>query len=119
MASLSYKIEAYLERKVNFNPISGEIKLQNDGSGEYIKYWSDAVEKPQPTAEQLEAVSSQADADYNSFHLGRVRKKLYGRWQNQLDQLYHDIDNNKLGADAKTGTWYLAVKAVKDDNPKD
>ena len=52
MASLSYKIEAYLERKVNFNSISGEITLQNDGQGEYIKYWSDSVEKPQPTDEQ-------------------------------------------------------------------
>ena len=115
MASLSYKIEAYLERKVNFHPRGGEIRLQDDGQGVYIKYWSDAVEKPQPTAEQLEAVSSQADADYNSFHLGRVRKKLYGRWQNQLDQLYHDIEAGKLD---ETGEWFKAVKKVKDDNPK-
>ena len=36
----------------------------------------------------------------------------------QLDALYHDIDDGKLGADAKTGTWYTAVKAVKDEFPK-
>ena len=28
----------------------------------------------------------------------------------QLDKLYHDIDDGKLD---KTGTWYLAIKATK------
>lgn len=36
----------------------------------------------------------------------------------QLDMLWHDIDAGKLGVDAKTGTWYLAVKAIKDAFPK-
>ena len=36
----------------------------------------------------------------------------------QLDALYHDIDDGKLGADAKTGGWFAAVKAVKDEFPK-
>ncbi len=36
----------------------------------------------------------------------------------QLDQLYHDIDAGKLGADAKTGDWYIAIKKVKEDTPK-
>tara|TARA_E500000331_G_scaffold302819_1_gene304952 strand:- start:605 stop:973 length:369 start_codon:yes stop_codon:yes gene_type:complete len=42
----------------------------------------------------------------------------YADLGDQLDQLYHDIDDGKLGADAKTGSWYLAVKKVKDDFPK-
>tara|TARA_B100001093_G_C26811527_1_gene1007775 strand:- start:56 stop:427 length:372 start_codon:yes stop_codon:yes gene_type:complete len=33
----------------------------------------------------------------------------------QLDLLYHDIDNNKLD---KTGEFYKTLKAVKDSNPK-
>ena len=33
----------------------------------------------------------------------------------QLDLLYHDIDNNKLN---KTGEFYKTLKAVKDSNPK-
>ena len=37
---------------------------------------------------------------------------------NQLDQLYHDVDDGKFGADAKTGAWYLAIKAVKDKYTK-
>ena len=107
MASLSYKIEAYLERKVNFHPRGGEIRLQDDGQGVYIKYWSDAVEKPQPTAEQLEAVSSQADTDYNNFHTRRVRKKLYGNIGDQLDEIFNDID-----------AWKARIKSIKDANPK-
>jgi hypothetical protein len=36
----------------------------------------------------------------------------------QLDQLFRDVDSGKFGADAKTGEWYIAIKAVKDANPK-
>lgn len=46
------------------------------------------------------------------------RQKYYPNPLDQLDALWHDIDEGKLGADAKTGTWYLAVKAVKDKYPK-
>tara|TARA_R100000329_G_C7441090_1_gene155104 strand:- start:119 stop:445 length:327 start_codon:yes stop_codon:yes gene_type:complete len=33
----------------------------------------------------------------------------------QLDKLFHDIDNGTLD---KTGEFYTAIKKVKDDNPK-
>ena len=36
----------------------------------------------------------------------------------QLDALWHDIDDGKLGDSAKTGSFYLALKAVKDKYPK-
>ena len=36
----------------------------------------------------------------------------------QLDQLFHDVAAGKFGADAQTGEWYTAIKAVKDANPK-
>ena len=42
----------------------------------------------------------------------------YNSLPDQLDQLYHDIDDGKFGADAKTGAWYTAVKAVKDKYTK-
>jgi len=47
-----------------------------------------------------------------------TRRKKYGDIAMQLDKLWHDIDDGKFGADAKTGTWFLAIKQVKDDNPK-
>jgi len=42
----------------------------------------------------------------------------YKSLPDQLDQLYHDIDDGKFGTDAKTGAWYAAVKAVKDKYTK-
>ena len=57
-------------------------------------------------------------ADYaalrTSVHSGHGYKSI----PDQLDQLYHDVDDGKFGADAKTGTWYAAVKAVKDKYTK-
>jgi len=46
------------------------------------------------------------------------RASYYERLGDQLDKLYHDIDSGKLGADAKTGSFYVGRKAVKDKYPK-
>lgn len=54
-------------------------------------------------------------ADYaalrTSVHSGHGYKSL----PDQLDQLWHDIDDGKLD---KTGSWYLAIKATKDKYTK-
>ena len=36
----------------------------------------------------------------------------------QLDKLWHDIDSGLFGELAKTGSFYVDIKAVKDANPK-
>ena len=46
------------------------------------------------------------------------RAAYYETLGNQLDKLYHDIKSGKLGEDAKTSTFYLGRKAVKDKYPK-
>tara|TARA_Y100000758_G_C15903953_1_gene368898 strand:- start:192 stop:377 length:186 start_codon:yes stop_codon:yes gene_type:complete len=46
------------------------------------------------------------------------RAAYYETLGNQLDKLYHDIDSGKLGEDAKTSSFYLGRKAVKDKFPK-
>tara|TARA_B100000405_G_C16406739_1_gene308839 strand:- start:241 stop:525 length:285 start_codon:yes stop_codon:yes gene_type:complete len=38
--------------------------------------------------------------------------------ENQLDQLYHDINAGKFGADAKTGEWFIGITSVKTAFPK-
>ena len=45
------------------------------------------------------------------------RAKYYTLLREQLDNLFHDIDSGKFGDTAKTGTFYLARKAVKDKYP--
>ena len=56
---------------------------------------------------------SKLDEQDNGYK--RLRLESYGSWNDQLDSLWHDIDQGKLH---KTGSWYKAVKKVKDDNPK-
>tara|TARA_R110000803_G_scaffold54209_1_gene110858 strand:+ start:2387 stop:2728 length:342 start_codon:yes stop_codon:yes gene_type:complete len=46
------------------------------------------------------------------------RRNNFGSAEQQMALLYDDIDSGKFGDDAKTGLWYLHVKAVKDANPK-
>ena len=36
----------------------------------------------------------------------------------QLDQLYHDMADGKLGAGATTGSWYVGITSVKIAHPK-
>ena len=37
---------------------------------------------------------------------------------NQLDQLYHDMQDGKLGVAATTGSWYVGITSVKTAFPK-
>ena len=37
----------------------------------------------------------------------------YPNIRNQLDQLWHDIDSGKFGANAKTGDWFVGISSVK------
>jgi len=42
----------------------------------------------------------------------------YGTIQEQLDDLWHDVDNGFFGEDAKNGEWYKKIKDIKDRYPK-
>lgn len=68
-------------------------------------------------AEYEQAIEDLAQSKLNEQDNGykRSRVESYGSWNDQLDKLYHDIDQGKLD---KTGSWYKAIKQVKDDNPK-
>ena len=50
-------------------------------------------------------------ADYASLRTDSMVDGSYPSIPDQLDKLYHDIDDGKLD---KTGSWYLAIKATKD-----
>ena len=42
----------------------------------------------------------------------------YGSIGEQLDQLYHDMKDGKLGVAATTGSWYVGITSVKTAFPK-
>jgi len=46
------------------------------------------------------------------------RRNSFEKIAEQLDMLFHDIDDGKCGEDAKTGQFYLHIKGIKDNNPK-
>ena len=64
-----------------------------------------------PTEEEVNAKIAELEWEQN-------RISAYPQLGEQLDKLFHDIDGGLLGEDAKTGSLYLALKEVKDDNPK-
>jgi len=104
MASLSNKIKQYVNAEVDF---LNDVKLQDDGNGAYIKEWN--LEIPKPTDAQLSAVESDADKLERNNQVIATRKKLYGSWESQLEEIY---DN---GIDS----WKTRVAQIKADNPKE
>tara|TARA_R110000824_G_scaffold157320_2_gene330750 strand:+ start:624 stop:941 length:318 start_codon:yes stop_codon:yes gene_type:complete len=105
MENLSYKVISYLGRKPNF---PSEVRLQNDGSGDYIAEWNISSEKAKPTDSQLNALASEATKLKNNNEIRNTRRTAYGDIGDQLDEIYKDID-----------AWKARVKKIKDDNPKE
>ena len=56
--------------------------------------------------------------NYQIHRVGTATTSGYIPIQDQLDQLYHDINAGKFGADAKTGEWFVGISSVKTAFPK-
>ena len=76
---------------------------------------------------QITIVQSNVDAarvelnklNYKSDRVvGSATTSGYPFIQDQLDQLYHDMTDGKLGAGATTGSWYVGITSVKTAFPK-
>ena len=110
MAQLSTKIKLYCEANgvsnVNFLE---DVMLQDDsdGNGAYIKEWN--LDIAQPTQAQLDALESQAQTYENNQQIIATRKKLYGSWETQLEEI------NEQGIDS----WKARIQQIKTDNPKE
>ena len=78
-------------------------------------------EKVLLTAEEIsarEAEEAAAKTEEDALKYKVSREINYPSLPEQFDQLFRDITAGKFGDDAKTGEWYIAIKAVKDANPK-
>ena len=116
MAILHTKVKKYLEAnsKTDAELYNGNIELVDEGSGRYIRTWNvDGVTKP--TDSQIASYETAGDEEEALTKILVKRKKEYLSWNEQLDKLYHDINDGKLD---KTGSWYKHIKAVKDANSK-
>ena len=70
----------------------------------------------------LSAMQSDWDEKNKQYKLERVigvgTTAGYESISNQLDQLYHDMKDGKLGVAATTGSWYVGITSVKTSFPK-
>ena len=109
MASLSSKIKEYAKANgvANVDFIS-DVMLQDDsnGQGPYIKEWNLDIAKP--TDEQLATYETVANTAESNANIDATRRNAYGSWNEQLDEIYHDID-----------AWKARIAKVKSDNPKE
>ena len=104
--SIVFKIEAYLGRKPDFTE---EIKLRNDGSGDYISEWNISSEKSKPTDAQLDALESEATKLENNNKIISTRKKLYGTLEQQMENIIEKGLQSEVDR----------VNQIKLDNPKE
>jgi hypothetical protein len=74
--------------------------------------WTD-TEQTKPTKQEVENKVAELIADFESKQYQRDR--VYPSLGDQLDMLWHAIDNGTLN---KTSDFYTAIKAVKDAHPK-
>ena len=65
----------------------------------------------------LAALQSAWDEKNKQYKLERVvgvgTTAGYESVKNQLDQLYHDMKDGKLGVAATTGSWFIGISSVK------
>ena len=109
MAQLSTKIKLYCEANgVSNVDFTIDVKLQDDsdGNGAYIKEWN--LDIAQPTSAQLDSYETAGNTAESNATVDATRRQAYGSWNDQLDEIYHDID-----------AWKTRIAGVKSDNPKE
>ena len=111
MASLFTKTKLYLEaNSKTWDAEQDNILLQNDsdGNGDYIKTFN-VSGLAEPTAEQIASYETAGNIEESNNIIIATRKKLYGTWENQLEEIYDD------GIES----WKARIQQIKVDNPKE
>ena len=108
MAQLSKKIELYCEANgVSNVDFTTDVRLvdHSDGTGVHIEHWG--LDIAQPTDAQLASYETAANTAEANATVDATRKSQYGSWNEQLDEIYHDIE-----------AWKTRIQTIKDNNPK-
>jgi len=123
MAGYSWQVKAYLVSKGKSSDEADiilddldQVLLEDKGSGVYIKNWNvSGVDKPTDT--ELSALDSTATGYENLKITYGQRITDYPIYGDQFDLLYHCIEADSE-LKTKFASFYNAIKAVKDANPK-
>ena len=115
MASLFTKTKLYIEaNSATWDDTKVSLQNDSDGKGDYISSWTYSFSKP--TDSQIASYETAGNTAETLSSVLDKRRIEYLSWNEQLDKLYHDINDGKLD---KTGSWYKHIKAVKDANSKE
>ena len=111
MAQLSTKIKEYCKANgVSDVDFLNDVKLQDDMvdgvSNPYIKEWN--LDIAQPTSAQLDSYETAGNTAERNAQVDATRREAYGSWNDQLDEIYHDIE-----------AWKTRIAGIKSDNPKE
>ena len=111
MASLYTKTKLYLEaNSKTWEAEEDNIKLENIGSGEFIKEWN-VSGLAQPTAEQIASYETAGNTDEINVGIDATRRTEYLSWDKQMEMIYKDQKNG-------TTTFKDHCDKVRSDNPK-
>ena len=97
-----------LSKGVSESEFFEKVALQNnsDGKGVFIAEWN--LDFPEPTDDDLKSHEAEADKFEANAKIDSKRRQAYGSWDDQLDEIYHDIE-----------AWKTRIAGVKSDNPKE
>ena len=93
-----------------------KAKIAIHGNDLSTLVWDEDNSETQPSDSAIQAKYDELETLWNTTNEPRTDRKLtYPNIEEQLDKLFHDIDDGKLD---KTGTFYTAIKTIKDKYPK-
>lgn len=92
-----------------------QVRIQDDGKGQYIKKWDKAL-GPKPDKAMLDAWAIEVAPIKEAASIRQSRRDEYMPIGDQLDALWHAMDDGIL---PKIEPLYTAHKAVKDKYKKD
>ena len=110
MAQLSTKVKLYCEANgVSNVDFTIDVKLRDDMvegvSNPYIEEWN--LDIAQPTSAQLDSYETAGNTAESNAQVDATRREAYGSWNDQLDEIYHDIE-----------AWKTRIAGIKSNNPK-
>ena len=100
---------------------ANRYRLTQNSTPHEIIEWDSGNKDSQPTDDELNAAYIQwkNTEEYKETRvIGTATTSGYPLFEVQLDQLYHDMKDGKLGVAATTGSWYVGITSIKTAFPK-
>ena len=95
---------------------ANRYRLTQNSTPHEIIEWDSGNKDSQPTDDELNAAYIQwkNTEEYKETRvIGTATTSGYPLFEVQLDQLYHDMKDGKLGVAATTGSWFVGITSVK------